>query len=104
DRQPERVLLGDADRAARLVLDVAAARRRVADGVLRAGHLRLEAVHLLAHRILGSGLDVRLVGERVDGVAHALAGVLYLGADCARVFAHSTSSLTVSTVCSGTGG
>src|SRR6185312_1762160 len=88
----------------RPVLDVAAARARVRDRVLGAGHLRLEVVHLLVHRILGSGLDVRLVGERVDGVAHALAGVLYLCADCARVFAHSTSSFTVSTVCSGTGG
>src|SRR4051794_6387622 len=104
DGEPERVLLGDPDRALGGVLDVAAARGRAGDGVLRAGHLRLEAVHLLVHRFLGSGLDVGLVRERVDGVAHALAGVLYLCADRARVFAHSTSSFTVSTVCSGTGG
>src|SRR3954451_24383764 len=104
DGEAERVLLGDADGLLRAGLDVTAARGRVRHGVLRAGHLRFEAVHLLVHRILGSGLDIGLVRERVDGVAHPLAGFLYLCADCARVFAHSTSSFTVSKVCSGTGG
>ena len=44
------------------------------------------------------------VADRVDGVAHLTARLLYLLADLGWVLAHCTSSFTVSTVCSGTGG
>src|SRR5262249_24560441 len=87
DRQAERVLLGHALGAARLVLDVTAVRRRAGDAVLDAGHA-----------VLGARRDVGLVAERADGLAHLGAGVLYLPADPVWVFAHWMSSFTVSTV------
>src|SRR6201999_879522 len=42
--------------------------------------------------------DIGLVTERVDGVAHLLARLLYLEPDPVWVFAHWMSSFTVSTV------
>src|SRR3954453_13057604 len=76
----------------------------------------LELVGLLAR----PRLDVRLGGQRLDGLAQVLARVLDLGAqllgalvllvlyplrpDFARVFRHSRSSYVASAACSATGG
>src|SRR4051794_14152707 len=97
DREAERVLLGDAGGLLGLALHLARLRRALGD---RAGDLVLDAAHL----VLRPALHVGLVAQRVDGVTHLRAGLLYLCADPVRVFAHCTSSFTVSTVCSGTGG
>src|SRR4051794_19213110 len=93
DRQAERVLLRDASGP----LDLPAVGRDVGD-------LAGQPVLGLADAVLGAALDVRLVADRVHGVAHLGAGLLYARADGFWLLAHSTSSFTVSTVCSGTGG
>ena len=59
--------------------------------------------------LVGDGLlrppaHVGLVAERLDGVTHPLACLLYVLPDLARVLAHSMSSFTLSLACSGTGG
>src|SRR5215210_3557273 len=97
DREPERVLLGHALDAPGLALDLAAVRRRP-------GHLLLRGADLVGNRVLRPRLDVGLVAERLDRVAHPGAGLLYVLPDRARVFAHSTSSFVLSMACSGTGG
>src|SRR4051794_31103692 len=108
ERQPDGVLLRDADGALRALLDVAGVGRGRRDAarepVLGVGHLAREPVLGLGHLVLRAALDVGLVAEGVHGVSHVGPGGLYLPADLVRVFAHSTSSFTVSTVCSGTGG
>ena len=45
-----------------------------------------------------------LVADGLDGLAHLGPGLLYVLSDRIWVLAHSTSSFTVSTVCSGTTG
>src|SRR3954468_4131519 len=106
DRERQRVALGHRARLVR------AARRGRADALL-------DFVDLLA----GLALDVGLLPERLDGVAElepraldvaaqllrapglaAVGGRLYCRAAFARSFVHWTSSFTLSTVCSGTGG
>src|SRR5690606_26364996 len=104
DREPERVLLGDAHGPAGLAARLVGVGRRVGHPVGRAGDLLLHRLHLAVDVLLGATLDVGLVAEGVDRVAHLLARVLYLLPDRARVLIHLTSSFTVSTVCSGTGG
>src|SRR4051794_20311734 len=115
DGEPERVLLGDAHGAAGVLLDLLAVRGGLTDAVRRADHLRLDrflrsheallgGLLLVDDRVARARLDVGLVAEGVDRVAHLLAGRLYFPADPVRVFAHWMSSFTVSTVCSGTGG
>src|SRR4029450_7350976 len=64
----------------------------------------LDVLHLLAHRILGPRGHVGLVADGLDGLAHLGPGLLYVLSDRIWVLAHSTSSFTVSMVCSGTGG
>src|SRR5688500_801233 len=54
-------------------------------------------------RVLGARLEVGLVTEGIDGLAHLGARLFYLAADPVWVFAHWMSSFTVSTVW-GTGG
>src|SRR5690606_19318785 len=111
DRQPERVLLGDARGPPGLALHLLSVRRGVRDAVPGAGDLLPDAADRVLHGVdlpldvlLGALLDVGLVSERVDGLPHLLPGLLYLVADPARVLAHRASSFTVSMVCSGTGG
>src|SRR5689334_6268162 len=94
DREAERVLLGHALGAPRLVLDLVAVRRSPDDPVLDAH----DGLLLLAQIVLRAALDVRLVAQGVDGVAHLLARLLYLAPDPVWVFAHRMSSFTVSTV------
>src|SRR4051794_19644188 len=86
------------------LVDVEAVRRRGLD--LVDDLVALSADRLLDVLDLGLrlGLDVRLLGEGRDGVAQLLARLLYVLADRARVFAHSTSSFTLSVASSGTGG
>src|SRR5919198_2386627 len=67
EREADGVLLRDPGGAAGAVRDLVAARRGAAD-------LRLEVVDPAGHGLLRPRLDVRLVGERLHGVAHALAG------------------------------
>ena len=80
-----------------------------------AGHGALDRVHRpgdgLARALDGAGDlvlgprgDVGLVAERIDGLAHLLAGVRYLLPELIWVLAHCTSSFTVSMVSSGIGG
>jgi hypothetical protein len=76
---------------------------RAGDRVLGPGQLACHGVLLLGRRVPHAGGDVRLVGERRDGVAHVLAGLFYLSFDCARVFAHWMSSLIESRVRPGIG-
>src|SRR4029453_4838729 len=87
---------------------VSGAGRRPSDGLLGAhggvGHRCLHVVHLLAHLFLGSARHVCLVADGLHGLAHLGSGLLYFLADLVWVLAHCTSSLTVSMVCSGTGG
>jgi stage II sporulation SpoE-like protein len=64
----------------------------------------LDGVHLARHVLFRARLDVGLVAERIDRLAHALAGVSYFVADRVRVLAHCTSSFTESIARSGTGG
>src|SRR4051794_6197278 len=87
DGEPERVLLGDADRLLRALFHLTGVRSSAHELVLDA-----------RHSVLGARLDVRLVGERIDGAAHSLACVLDVSADHFRFLAHRTSSFTVSTV------
>src|SRR6478752_2376639 len=104
DRQPKRVFLSYTDHPLGAVLSPACSiSGRTHDGVLRRGELAGDRVLLLRHRVLHAPRDVGLVRERGDGVAHPLAGVLYLSFDCARVFAHWMSSLTDCLVRSGIG-
>src|SRR4051794_8254163 len=77
DGEPERILLGDADRLLRTGFHVARVRRGADDLLLDAGHA-----------ILRARLDVRLVGERVDGAPHPLTRLLDVPADHFRFFAH----------------
>src|SRR3954452_18923260 len=100
DGEAERVLLREAGRAASAVLDLLAIRRSVAG----ADDLRFDRLLGAHEALLRARLHVGLVGEGVDGVAHLVAGRLYVLADPVWVFAHWMSSFTVSTVCSGTGG
>src|SRR5215211_426768 len=126
DGQPERVLLGQPSRPLGLLLEMATAGGGLADpggrvadriagpgrgadhGLLGSGggvaHLRLHVLHLVAHCVLGSGGHVGLVADGLDGLAHLGPGLLYVLSDRIWVLAHSTSSFTVSMVCSGTGG
>src|SRR3954453_11405725 len=104
DRQAERVLLGHTDDFAGALFDLLAVWSRFADFVRRPLDLLDQAVAFVGERLLHSGFDVGLVGERVDGVAHFGARLLYLLADLAWLLAHCMSSFTVSTVCSGAGG
>src|SRR5215217_426555 len=100
ERNADRVLLRHARRLAGAAPDVLAAGRCLGDARAGASDLGLRRLELLARPCL----DIGLVTERLDRVAHAGAGILYLLADFARVLAHSTSSFTDSWVCSGTGG
>src|SRR5215207_604189 len=115
DGQPQRVLLSQAGRPPGLLLDLATAWGGVAGpgrgpdhGLLGSGggvaYLRLHVLHLVAHCVLGSGGDVGLVADGLDGLAHLGPGLGYVLSDRIWVLAHSTSSFTVSMVCSGTGG
>ena len=73
------------------------------DRVLAAADRADERVLLLGDGFFHPALDVGLVADRLDGVAHAGAGLLYLFADVVGCFAHCTSSFTVSIVCRGAG-
>src|SRR4051794_6664945 len=97
DGQPERVLLRDAGSLASLPGDLVGVGRVGRD---RPGHPILDA----GDAVLRAALDVGLVADGFHGVSHLGAGALYVRADPVRVLAHSTSSFTVSTVCSGSGG
>src|SRR4030095_14513748 len=87
---------------------VAGPRRSPDHGLLGPGggvaHRRLHALHLVAHRFLGPRGHFGLVADGLDGLAHLGPGLLYVLSDLIWVLAHSTSSFTVSMVCSGTGG
>src|SRR5829696_1829244 len=109
DREAQRVLLGQALRAAGVRRHLPAVRRRVADaaadaaggsghGVLGPDDFVPDGLGGSHDLLLGPALDVGLVLERVDGLAHLRAGLLYLLADPVWVFAHWMSSFTVSTV------
>src|SRR5512133_1361910 len=115
DSQPQRVLLGQAGRPPTRLLDLPSAGGGVAGpgrgpdyGLLGSGggvaHLRLHVLHLVAHCVLGPRGHVGLVADRLDGLAHLGPGLGYVLSDRIWVLAHSTSSFTVSMVCSGTGG
>src|SRR4029450_7722398 len=115
DGQAPRGLLGPSGHVPGLLLDLAAARGGVAGpgrgpdhGLLGPGrgvaHLGLDALHLVAHRFLGPRGHVGLVADGLDGLAHLGPGLLYVLSDLIWVLAHSTSSFTVSMVCSGTRG
>src|SRR4029450_9746356 len=77
---------------------------RVADPRGRAFHLVDQPVALLGHGLLHAAGHVRLVGQLVHGATHAIPRLLYLLTDSGCLFTHSTSSFSVSTVCSGCGG
>src|SRR5215218_2014036 len=115
DGQPQRVLPGQPGRPPGGLLDLAPAGGGGAGPVGRPGHgllgpsggarhRRLDVLHLVAHRFLGSGGHIGLVANGLDGLAHLGSGLLYVFSDRIWVLAHSTSSFTVSMVCSGTGG
>src|SRR5829696_3198663 len=103
DRQPERVLLRGADGLLALLLDLAGRGRRLVRATHDVLDLALHSVLLPLDVLLGAGLDVGLVTEGVQRVAHVIAGLFYLPADGLWVLAHWTSSLIVSTVCSAGG-
>src|SRR5207237_7733242 len=73
-------------------------------GVLRVTELLGHRVLLLRSPFLRPALHVGLLGELLQRLAHLLPGVLYRFTDRIWLFAHSTSSFTDSTVCSGTAG
>src|SRR3954447_5386260 len=113
DREPDRVFLGDTD-LRRAALHLLTVRDDAADAgdegvgsaddsVLAARDLADERVLLVGDRLLHAALHVGLVAERFDGLAHALARLLYFVTDLVGCFAHSTSSLTDSIVCRGAG-
>src|SRR4029450_10973176 len=115
DGRADRVLLGHPGHPPGLLLDLAGAWGGVAGpgggpdhGLLGPGggvaYLRLHVLHLVAHCVLGPGGHVGLIADRLDGLAHLGPGLLYVLSDRIWVLAHSTSSFTVSMVCSGTGG
>src|SRR5215210_2569901 len=104
DGKAERVLLGNAHRLAGTLLDVLAARRGAGDGILRARQRGLHALDLVRYGLACTPRYVGLVAKRLRRVAHAGARRLYVIPDLARVFAHCTSSLTLSSVCSGATG
>src|ERR671911_1485457 len=115
DGQPQRVLPGQTGHLPGLLLDLATARGHLTDpvggpshGLLGPGggpaHRRLHALHLVTHRFLGPRGHIGLVANCLHGLAHLGSGLLYVLSDRIWVLAHSTSSFTVSIVCSGTGG
>src|SRR5215204_541908 len=126
DSQPQRVLLGQPGHLPALLLDLTAAGGRVRNPGRRPtdrvtspgrrpdhrffgpgsgpGHLGLHILHLVAHRFLGPRGHIGLVANRLNGLAHLGPGLGYVLSDRIWVLAHSTSSFTVSMVCSGTGG
>src|SRR5215210_2282425 len=97
DGEPEWVLLCDADRLMGALLHVLAAR----GGARERG---LHALDLVRDRLASTTRHVGLVAQRLRRVAHAGARVLYVIPDLARVLAHCTSSLTLSSVSSGATG
>ena len=96
--------MGNPDRPPAYLLDVIGSWSGV--GHLRAGpsDLRFDTVDRSADRLFGSGGHVGFVAKCVDCFAHVVTGLFYFLPDCSRVFAHCTSSLRVSVVCSSTGG
>src|SRR4029453_18825417 len=78
-------------------------RRGSRDRFLHARHLVLDRLPLVVVVISDTRWHIRLVAQRISLVADARACLFYFRADVARVFAHSTSSFTVSMVCSGSG-
>src|SRR4051812_7258752 len=103
ERQAERVAFGCIAYMRGAALERPPIGQRTRDRVFGAGQLRLDRFLLVVDVVLCPRADVGLVAERVDLVADPLPCLRYFRADDARVFAHSTSSFTVSMVCSGTG-
>src|SRR4051812_42296407 len=101
---PDRVLLGDPHGLLGAVLQIRRVGSRLVQARPRAAHLATEAIGLVGDRLLHPRGHVGLVGECIHCVTHSLSRLLYLLSDLLWLLAHSTSSLTVSTVCSGTGG
>src|SRR4051794_32573195 len=114
DHQAEWVGLGDACRMA----DLLAAGHRIgdrrggraaglADPRCRRAHVRhrtgpaVDLTPRLSHDgLLRPAFDICPISDRLDGGGHSSPSCLYLASDLVGCLSHSTSSLTVSTVCS----